>query len=198
MGRTVRDDGFDYMDLDDFEEALLDKPDNEKWELIGGRVVRRMVGARWEHERIAGNVYAKLLLDLRSNKSPCRPFKETFHVKQRFMKLSVSPDIFVRCGKLEAGATSTDDPIVVFEVVSGGSRQRDWREKWRHCSRLPSLMHYVLIDRDTVSVTVKDRQGENWLERPPLEAHADTLALGAIDFAMPVSEIYRDVIEPTG
>jgi hypothetical protein len=29
------------MSLDDFEELLPDKPADEKWELIGGRVVRR-------------------------------------------------------------------------------------------------------------------------------------------------------------
>ncbi|MET3693284.1 hypothetical protein ABID43_002831 [Methylobacterium goesingense] len=34
------------MALDDFEELLADKPRNERWELIGGRVVRMMVGAR--------------------------------------------------------------------------------------------------------------------------------------------------------
>ena len=37
--------GFEYMDLDDFEEYLADKPEHEKWELIGGRVVKLMVGA---------------------------------------------------------------------------------------------------------------------------------------------------------
>ena len=30
--------GFRYMDLDDFEEYLADKPENEKWELLGGRL----------------------------------------------------------------------------------------------------------------------------------------------------------------
>ena len=37
---------YEYMALDDFEELLADKPANEKWELLGGRVVRMMVGAR--------------------------------------------------------------------------------------------------------------------------------------------------------
>ena len=43
---------YEYMSLDDFEELLADKPADEKWELLGGRVVRMMVGARWEHNRI--------------------------------------------------------------------------------------------------------------------------------------------------
>ncbi len=49
---------FEYMSLDDFEELLADKPADEKWELLGGRVVRMMVGARWEHNRIYRDVNA--------------------------------------------------------------------------------------------------------------------------------------------
>ncbi len=51
---------FEYMSLDDFEELLADKPANERWELIGGRVVRMMVGARWEHHLITQNLRFEL------------------------------------------------------------------------------------------------------------------------------------------
>ena len=51
---------FKPMSLDDFEELLADQPEDERWELIGGRVVRMMVGARWEHNRIINNLAAGL------------------------------------------------------------------------------------------------------------------------------------------
>lgn len=46
----------DLMSLDDFEDLLADQPDDERWELISGRLVRMMVGARWEHNIIVGNL----------------------------------------------------------------------------------------------------------------------------------------------
>ena len=49
---------YEYMSLDDFEELLADKPADEKWEPLGGRVVRMMAGARWEHNRIDRDVIA--------------------------------------------------------------------------------------------------------------------------------------------
>ncbi len=49
---------YEYMSLDDFEELLADKPADEKWELLGGWVMRMMVGARWEHNRISRDVIA--------------------------------------------------------------------------------------------------------------------------------------------
>ena len=78
MNTTMRRDGFEYMDLDDFEELLADKPAHEKWELINGRVVRMMVGARWEHKRIVQNITSALLTGFRARGSDCRPYDETF------------------------------------------------------------------------------------------------------------------------
>ncbi len=40
---------YDYMSFEDFEEFLADTPKNERWEHVGGRVVKMMVEARWEH-----------------------------------------------------------------------------------------------------------------------------------------------------
>ena len=37
---------FETMSADDFEDLILDMPADEKWELIGGRAVRGMVGVR--------------------------------------------------------------------------------------------------------------------------------------------------------
>src|SRR5438132_12182011 len=58
MSRALQ--GSEYTDLDDFEELLLEKPPDEKWELISGRVVRDMVGGAW---RITGS--------FRTSISPC-------------------------------------------------------------------------------------------------------------------------------
>jgi Uma2 family endonuclease len=182
------------MSLDDFEELLADKPADEKWELIGGRVVRMMVGARWEHNRIVGNIYSALLVGLRGKGSDCRPFAETFWLKQRLLDLAVFPDVIVRCGPLPPDATSLDDPVVLVEVVSKGSAQRDRHEKWVLYNRLPSLQHYVLVERDILAVDIFDRVEAGFFLRPRLSSAQDVLRLPAIDFELPLSEIYRDVI----
>ena len=66
------------MSLDDFEELLADAPDDERWELISGRVVRMMVGARWEHNQIITNLNVALVNRFRANGSPCRTLVESF------------------------------------------------------------------------------------------------------------------------
>lgn len=192
MNNLNRHPGFQYMDLDDFEELLADKPDNEKWELIGRRVVKMMVGARWDHNRIAANILTALMTGLRAAGSPCRPFAETFWLKQRFLDLAVFPDIIVQCGPLHREATSTDNPTVLFEIVSPGSEQRDRVEKWALYQRLPSLQHYVLVERKTIAVDVFDRVEGGWLQRPRIAE--GMVVLAAIDFSLPVAEMYREVL----
>jgi Uma2 family endonuclease len=66
----------DFMSFDDFEELLADKPKGEKWELIGGRVVKLMVGARWEHGRIVQNIARLLENAFEAGGSRCQTFAE--------------------------------------------------------------------------------------------------------------------------
>ena len=122
MSRPLAD--YEYVSFDDFEEMLADKPQNERWELIGGRVVRLMVGARWEHARIVGNIARGMDNQFVASGSPCQTFTETFFMKEKALVSQLLPDVMVVCGDLEPGATSTAEPVVLVEVVSGGTATR--------------------------------------------------------------------------
>ena len=185
---------FDDMDLDDFEEALADKPRDEKWELIGGRVVKMMVGARWEHNSIIQNLAAGLQRRLREAGSPCRKLVESFRLKDASLRSSTLPDVIVRCGALPPGATSLDDPTVLVEVMSDGSVGRDRIETWRVYQKMVSLQHYVLVERDRAFVEIFDRRGTGWLAGRVIEGLDASLDLGTLDVAIPLAEIYQDVL----
>jgi Uma2 family endonuclease len=196
MDFAPRRPGFLYMDLDDFEEYLADKPEHERWELIGGRVVKMMVGARWEHHLIVRNLAFELEARLRSKASPCRVFTETFWLKERFLGLGVFPDVMVRCGEtLERDATSLNDPVVLAEVVSPGSAERDHVEKGELYRRLPSLQQYLLVERDRALVHVLRRLDErSWIGPEPIEGLDRVVSLPALEIELPLAAIYRDVI----
>jgi Uma2 family endonuclease len=182
------------MSLDDFEELLADKPADEKWELIGGRVVRMMVGARWEHHFVAQNLAFGLRQRLREKGSRCYVFAETFFMKEKAIDSATLPDVMVRCGAMEPGATSVNDPTVLVEVMSEGSKARDRFEKWAVYQKLPSLRHYVLVERDRAHIETFDRVGEAWSGVQILDGLEAELSLPAIGVSVPLAEIYRDVI----
>ena len=184
------------MDLDDFEELIADMPSDERWELIGGRVVRMMVGARWQHNVIIQNTAYGLRERFRARGSSCRTFTETFYLKSRSLKRSTLPDVIVRCGALDELATSLDDPKVLVEVVSPGSESRDRVEKWKIDRRLTSLEHYVLVERDKAAIDGFDWNGEAWASRRTIEGLDASLDLPAVDVSIPLLEIYQDVLAP--
>lgn len=186
---------FETMSFDDFEELLLDKPDNERWELIGGRVIRGMVGARWEHGLIVQNIAFALRAHFKATGRPCHAFQETFYVKERTLDLAVLPDVVIRCGPMETGATSVGDPIALVEVLSPGTAARDMFEKWERYRHLGSLAHYVIVTRDKPRIEVRSRRGEDW-DGSVLEGLHRTLDLPALAFSMPLSAVYEDVLRP--
>lgn len=146
---------FETMSFDDFEELLLDKPDNERWELIGGRVIRGRVGARWEHGLIVQNIAFALRSHFKSTGRPCHAFQETFYVKERSLDLAVLPDVVVRCGAIETGATSVSDPVVLVEVLSPGTAARDMFEKWGAVQATAEPL--ALRDRDARQASPRDQ-----------------------------------------
>ena len=188
------DDRYDYMSLDDFEELLADKPRDEKWELIGGRVVKMMTGARWEHNYLIQNIAGGLRDRLRAAGSPCRTLTESFRLKEDALDSSLLPDVIVHCAPLPPGASSLARPTVLVEVLSDGSVGRDRVEKWRIYQKLPSLQHYVLVERDKPVIEVFDRAGEAWFKQRLIEGLDAILELSALDLSIPLAEIYRDVL----
>jgi Uma2 family endonuclease len=181
------------MSLDDFEDFLADKPADERWELIGGRVVKMMVGARWEHAAIVNNISYYLNRSLDEAGSRCRVFTETFYLKSKPLEAALLPDVMVLCRDLEPGATSTSDPTVLFEVMSVGTEARDRYEKWHVYRQLTSLQHYILVARDRMMIEQLDRAGEDWTNRV-LEKPDTVVALPALGVSLTPAQIYRRVL----
>lgn len=194
MVERSRHPGFTYMAFDDFEESLADRPEGEKWELIGGRVVKMMVGARWEHHAIIRNIATDLSNEFESRNSPCQAFTETFWLKAQNLDLAIFPDVMVHCQPLPPDATFVNDPTVVFEVVSEGSAYRDRVEKRAAYQQLSSLQHHVLVDRDRPAIEVYDRGSDGrWAGTRQIDGLTGILDLPALGVQLPLARIYRRV-----
>ncbi len=182
------------VSLEDFEELLADAPDDERWELIGGRVVRMMVGARWEHNQIITNLNVALVNRFRADRSPCRTLVETFRMRKAVALSSLLPDLIVYCRALPRGATSLDDPSIVFEVLSDGTQRRDREDKWAVYQTLSSLKHYVLVSRDKAHVEIIDRGNTEWSGHRIADGLDASLMLPSFGLEVPLREIYADVL----
>ena len=183
------------MSLDDFEDLLADAPEDERWELISGRVVRTMVGARWEHNRIVNNLSEGLNRRFRALGSPCRTLTQTFRMKDEGSLSSLLPDVLVYCTRPPPGATFLSDATIIVEVMSKGTARRDREDKWAVYQTLPSLRHYVLVTRDSPHIETIDRVEGAWSAFRIADGLAATLALAAVGVEVPLAEIYADLFD---
>jgi Uma2 family endonuclease len=131
----------------------------ERYEWVGG-VVRMMTGGTIDHNRIIRNVADALARGLQGR--DCEVFITDVKVVSRAADV-MYPDVVVACGPIAGKATELNAPIVVVEVLSPSTAERDQgRKRWAYWS-ISSLRHYVLIDQDQPIVeTSSPDAGGSW------------------------------------
>ena len=82
---------------------------------------------------------------------------------------------------------------MIFEVLSDGSAARDRTEKWEVYRQLPSLAHYVLVQRGKSVVEVRSRVGPAWTGLTLSEGLDSAVELPAIGVTLPFRVVYEDV-----
>jgi Uma2 family endonuclease len=150
-----------------------------------------MTGGTAAHDRITFNL--QKALDTRLAGKPCQPWGPNMKIvadgHARY------PDAFVACEPIDPAATIADRPVVVFEVVSGGSAHTDLIDKNRAYRATPSIRRYVILQQTRPAAIVFFRRGPDWLSE--VEAGPDTvLHLPEIGIDLPLADIYANVVMP--
>jgi Uma2 family endonuclease len=161
----------------------------ERYERVSG-VVRMMTGGTVDHNRIALNVADALRQRLRT--SSCETFVSDVKVLSPAADV-MYPDVVVICGEIPGKATELETPVVVVEVLSESTAERDHgRKRWAY-QTIPSLRHYVLIDQNEPAVEVASRSDDgSW--RSLLHRGLDArLRLDALGVDLGLDEIFARV-----
>jgi len=193
MAEAARD-LFSYTirDFDAFVES--DRSDAE-FELVNGQIVM-MSNPTLAHEQIAANIGAPLKIAM--NKRGCHTYIGGARVQEAddpSGKDKYRPDVMVHCGPRDDRKTYLTDPIVVVEVLSPSTMDRDRGPKLEFYKRQASMRHIVLAYTDQIRVEHYSRDGETW-EPLALTTPADVLSLDAVEFQLSLEEVYFDIRFP--
>lgn len=156
-------------------------------EFVGGEIYS-MVGASEAHNMIAGAFQFSLYGHLRG--TACRVFAGT--MKLRLGDDFFYPDVFVACDRTGDGPYFKVRPLLIVEVLSPDSAVRDTREKLVAYQAFDSLREYVLAEQDRREVRAHRRTSGGW--ESAVYTGSATLPLASVDLALPLDEIYRDVL----
>jgi Uma2 family endonuclease len=162
-----------------------------KHEYLGG-VAFAMSGARVVHDVIAVNILGSLFGRLRGR--PCRPYSPDMKIRLRLEKRwrFYYPDTSVVCRSNPAIDSFQDEPEVIFEVLSKGTRRIDEGEKKDAYLTIPSLKVYALVEQEFPAVTIFRRKGDEFV-REVVSGLDAALSLPEIETELPLREIYDRV-----
>lgn len=162
----------------------------ERWEYLGGRT-ERLEDVTMSHDLISNDLRGALHRWLRH--TDC-------HVHGSRLKVVTAandilyPDAFVLCGRGDLAATVVDAPIIVFEVVSPTSAERDLTRKRLAYKTIPSLKAIIYIAQDRARIDVVRRQADGrWDDDEPVVGREAELALPEIGISLGMAAIYRNV-----
>jgi Uma2 family endonuclease len=125
------------------EYLAMEATASVRHEYVGG-MVYAMVGTTKRHNRIVGNVYARLLAAARAGS--CRVYMEA--VKLRVEDVIYYPDVMVACGAEDDDQLIENAPCLVVEVASPSTESIDRREKMLVYRSIPTLRAYLIVAQD--------------------------------------------------
>jgi Uma2 family endonuclease len=179
----------DLVSVEDYLRGELNSP--VKHEYLGG-VLYAMAGARNAHNIIGTNIVGALYARLRGR--PCRPFNSDtkIRVRQPTHVRFYYADASVICRPNPQSDSFQDAPVVIFEVISRGTRRTDEGEKKDAYLTIASLDVYVLVEQHTAMVVVH-RRTDNGFVREVYEGLDAVIRLGEIGTDLPLAEVYEAV-----
>ena len=176
--------------LDDFLAWEREQP--QRYERISG-VLRMMTGGTIDHNRITLNVAEALRQRLRDG--DCEVFVNDVKVVTPAGDV-MYPDVVVACGDLPGKATVLDAPVVIVEVLSESTAERDHgRKRWAY-QTIPSLRHYVLIDQDEGGIEVTSPNADGSWQSVIVRELDARLRLPALNLEIGLDEVFARVAFP--
>jgi Uma2 family endonuclease len=179
----------EVLSVNDYLAGELISP--VKHEYVGGAVYA-MAGARNVHNLIATNVVISLGSRLRGRR--CRAYNSDTKIRIRLPThfRFYYPDASVVCRSNPATDSFQDDPAVIVEVVSRGTRRIDEGEKKDVYLTIPSLSAYLLVEQESPLVVVF-RRSEQGFVREVYSGLDGEIPLPVIEVDLPLAETYDGV-----
>ena len=162
-----------------------------KHEYVGG-FVYAMAGTRNLHNLIASNTRGSLYSRLRG--TPCRAFNSDTKIRIRLTNQVrfYYPDASVVCRQNPPSNSYQDEPVVIYEIISEGTRRIDEGEKKDAYLTIPSLSVYALVEQEMALVVVFRRTSGGFV-REVYKGPDAVIPLADIGIELPLTEIYEAV-----
>ncbi len=160
--------------------------DGEKYELVDGEIVA-MGRDRVRHNRAKLRSVNTLAAAIRKAGVQCEAFIDGVPVSPHNLTVRI-PDVVVHCGDIDDDAALSDNPVILVEVISPSSAERDEHIKIAEYFQIPSVAHYLVV-HDEKKIIVHHRRGDGDIIETKLVSEG-VLSLDPPGLHAPVAEFF--------
>jgi Uma2 family endonuclease len=173
------------MTVDEYLAWAQEQP--ERYELRDGTIFAMSPEGAGHAEKKAA-VHAVLLAGIRARGLACYALPDGMTVRID-EATAYEPDALVYCGsKLPPSAIEVPNPVVVVEVLSPSTRHIDLSAKLADYFRLPSVVHYLIVDPEKPRIVHHARAADDTILTRIVTDGSIKLDPPGIEFAM--AEVY--------
>ena len=156
-----------------------------RYELVGG-AARAMTGATVGRNLLAGRVLAALLRQLRPG---CTAHRSDLKLVSPAGMVTY-PNVLVRCGPIDEDATEIDEPILIVEILSPGTRREDLIRKRYGYQAIRSLLWLLHVEPKKVQIEVVTREADASWRSVFVTDPAATIRLQELGVSLAMGELY--------
>jgi Uma2 family endonuclease len=158
-----------------------------RYELLNG-IVHAMTPERAVHAKIKLAIHMALASAIRARNLPCHVLPDGMTVRIDD-STTYEPDGLVYCGpELPPSALEVPNPDIVFEVISPSSERIDTSIKLADYFRVPSVMHYLVVDPERPLIIHHARQRDDSIFTAIVRA--GTMVLDPPGITLALSDVY--------
>ena len=175
------------------EYFLLEEASPEKHEYLEGKIIA-VAGATKEHNQIVANLMREIGSFLKGK--DCDIFPSDFRVATPSAENYFYPDATIVCGEILLQPEVFDtllNPVVIFEVMSEGTKANDRGYKFFSYQLIPSLKEYVLIDSTQYAVDMIRKQSDGSWTFEKFSSRDGSIMLQSIGFNLSFNDLYYKV-----
>ena len=191
MARNVRQEPPHYYTPEEY--SALEGASDRRYEYWDGEIVC-MSGGTLAHGQISRNVFRAI--DRKLEGRPCQAFTADVAIKTPVSGFYRYPDASVVCGEVQTeqanGIEMLVNPVLIVEVLSPTTENRDRNEKRIAYQGIPSLREYWIVSQDIPHVTHYARDAAAWV-RADYSQLADAIDSASIGTVLTLAEIYQGV-----
>jgi Uma2 family endonuclease len=172
----------------EFLDFVAERPDEERWELVDGEFVMQASPTEF-HQIIVANTLTRLGRVAAKRGPDCRAIPGVTVRVDHVDTYAPVPDVILRCGAPTRGATCSD-PIVVVEVLSPSTMDRDRGFKTQFYKVVPSVLAFLIIYSDEARVEVWER-GATETGFAVVSGASGIVKVASVGLEIPLAAVYE-------